>query len=196
MKSARRRVGLLGGSFDPPHKGHLWMARLAHREADLDAVWLMPALAPPHKDNRDLSSYEHRLAMTQLMAAEEPFLEVCRIEESLPLPGYSIRSILALKERHPDTDFVFIIGGDSFATMEGWKDPDAIFREVEVLVLAREGFETESARPCRILKGDLHPAQSRLIRKEIADGRSSEMLTPAVSEYIRLAGLYRGRRRP
>jgi nicotinate-nucleotide adenylyltransferase len=196
MPPARRRVGLLGGSFDPPHEGHLWMARRAYEEADLAEIWFLPALSPPHKDRRDLSSYEDRLTMTQLLSGAEPYLDVCRIEESLPLPGYSIRSIRALKERYPEVEFTFIIGGDSFASLGTWKESDAIFRETEVLVLAREGFESESDRPCRILRGELHPAQSRLIRKEIAEKGHSEMLTATVANYIREVGLYREREKP
>ncbi len=195
MSAARRRVGLLGGSFDPPHEGHLWMARQAFKEAALAELWLLPAYVPPHKNSRALSPYEDRLAMTELLAEEECFLSVCRIEESLPLPGYSIRSILALKERHPDTDFVFIIGEDSLATLEGWKDPDAIFREVEVLILAREGFETVSRRPCRIIRGEFHPAQSRQIRTDIAKGESSDYLTLPVSLFVKTRGLYSERKR-
>jgi nicotinate-nucleotide adenylyltransferase len=191
MSAARRRVGLLGGSFDPPHEGHLWMARQAFKEAALAELWFMPACKPPHKLSRALSPYEDRLAMTELLAQEESFLSVCRIEESLPLPGYSIRTIQALKEQHPQTDFVFIIGEDSLATLEGWKDPDAIFAEVEVFVLAREGFETDSSRPCQILRSDFHPAQSRLIRDEITESGSSEHLTAPVSQFVKTRGLYR-----
>ncbi len=190
MRTARQRVGLLGGSFDPPHEGHLWMARQAFKEAALAELWLMPAVRPPHKLSRALSPYQDRLAMTELLAQEESFLSVCRIEESLPEPGYSIRTIRVLKEEHPETDFVFIIGEDSLATLEGWKEPDAIFAEVEVLVLAREGFETDSSRPCRILRGDFHPAQSRLIRAEIAEKGSSADLTPSVSHFVKTRGLY------
>ncbi len=196
MNAARRRVGLLGGSFDPPHEGHLWMAHQAFKEAALAELWLLPAFRPPHKVSHAISPYEDRLAMAELLAEGESFLSVCRIEESLPLPGYSIRSILALKERHPETDFIFIVGEDSLATLEGWREPDAIFREVEVLVLAREGFETDSPRPCRILRGEFHPAQSRLIRGEIAVSGGSEYLTQAVSRYVKTRGLYRGRKQP
>ncbi len=194
MDGARRRVGLLGGSFDPPHEGHLWMARRAHREAALDEIWLLPALAPPHKDSRALSPYEDRLAMTELLAEEEDFLKVCRIEESLPLPGYSIRTLRALRQRHEDLDFVFILGEDSLANLESWKEPDAIFEEAEVLVLAREGFETETMRSCRILRGSFHPAQSRVIREEISRLGVSEALTLPVSTYVKARGLYRERK--
>lgn len=194
MPGAGRRIGLLGGSFDPPHEGHLWMARRAFRETGLDRVWFMPAVAPPHKDSGELSAYEHRLAMTLLLAEEEPFLEVCRIEESLPLPGYSIRSIRALKDRHPGDKFSFIIGGDSLATVKGWKESDAIFKESNVIVLAREGFELETDLPCVILRGEIHPAQSRLIRAAMAEGGEAEHLTASVRAYILEHALYRERR--
>ncbi len=194
MSGARRRVGLLGGSFDPPHEGHLWMARRAQREAALDEIWLLPALAPPHKDHSTLSPYDDRLAMTELLADEADFLSVCRIEESLPLPGYSIRTLRALKDRHENLDFVFIVGEDSLANLESWKDPDAIFAESEVLVLAREGFETETVRPCRILRGAFHPAQSRVIREEISRMGMSEELTLRVAAYVKARGLYRERK--
>jgi len=193
MQASGRSIGLLGGSFDPPHEGHLWMARRVFEECGLDEIWLLPAVSPPHKGSGDLSAYEHRLAMTLLLAAEEPFLAVCRIEESLPLPGYSIRSIRALKERHPLDRFSFIIGGDSLAAVAGWKESEAIFRETDVIVLARPGFETETHLPCRILLGETHPAQSRRIRAGLAQGEEAEHLCASVRDYIREHGLYRNR---
>ncbi|MBN2171530.1 MAG: nicotinate (nicotinamide) nucleotide adenylyltransferase [Candidatus Krumholzibacteriota bacterium] len=197
----RRRVGLLGGSFDPPHTGHLWMARRARDRLDLDEVWLLPAYQPPHKGADGLSPWRLRREMAALLAAEEPWLRVEPIEGERGGVSYTVDTVRDLQARHGEAiAFVLIIGEDSLRDVEGWKDPDALFAAVEVAVLARAGCAAATGRPCRLLAGETHPAQSRRIRAAVAAGEPPPWLTPEVAAYIERHGLYRrraaGGRRP
>ena len=197
MPARPRRVGLLGGSFDPPHEGHLWMARRAREALDLDEVWLLPAHRPPHKSGERLAPYPARLAMTELLAAEEPFLSVCRVEEELPAPGYTARTLEALSQREGDgVRFTFILGEDSLANLENWFEPDRVFALAEVAVLAREGFEAESDRPLRWIRGETHPAQSTRIRAQLRRGERPGHLPAPVLDYLLGEGLYAGEEGP
>ena len=192
----RRRVGLLGGSFDPPHKGHLWMADRARRLLDLDEVWLLPSFLPPHKDQARITPYEQRLDMLRLLAAELSYLRVDDSEKDKGGISYTVDLVRYLKGRHGEVcDFMLLVGEDSLRDVESWKDPEALFDEIEVVVLAREGFSASSERKFRLLRGKTHPAQSRLIRKAIAAGKEPPWLTDSVKEYIEKQCLYQPERR-
>ena len=129
--------------------------------------------------------------MTELLAAEESFLSVCRIEEELPWPGYTARTLEALSRRHgSDLRFTFILGEDSLANLENWYEPDRVFELAEVAVLAREGARAESDRPLRWIRGELHPAESTRIRGQLRRGEAPEHLTGPVLEYVLREGLY------
>ena len=185
-----RRIGLLGGSFDPPHLGHLWMARRAREQASLDEVWLLPAWRAPHKDPTRQSDFSIRLELARLLAAEDEFLLVAEVERDLGGTSYTVDTVRHLKRAHPDCKFHLIIGGDSLADLAGWKDPAGLCAELELVVLAREGFETKSDLPCTIFSGETHPAQSRLIRADIAAGLEGRWLNEALAKRIASLGLY------
>jgi len=190
---APQRVGLLGGSFDPPHLGHLWMAREARRHWQLDAVWLLPAFQPPHK--AVVAPYADRAAMARLLAAAEPWLEVDESEAARGGASYTLDTVRALKARHgPALQFALILGADSLAELASWHEPEQLCAEIELLVLAREGAAPAASRwPHRLAASGLHPAQSRLIRACLAAGRPTPWLPPNVAAYIAQAGLYRRR---
>ena len=187
----RPRIGLLGGRFDPPHAGHLWMARRARRRWLLDQIWLLPTWRPPHKEASAMTSYLHRAAMTALLAAEEPWLELCEVEKERGT-RFSLDTVRALKAEHGDTlHFHLIIGGDSLADLDQWHEPWQLVREVSLLVLAREGSGQSSPYPHEIDTGAMHAAQSRRIRSELAGERDAgAWLTDSVKNYIRQEGLY------
>jgi len=133
--------------------------------------------------------------MAELLAAEEPFLSVCRIEEELPSPSYSVRTLKALRERHGEgREFVFIVGEDSLPQMEGWYESDEFFKMAEVVVIAREGVGAESSRPVKWLRGETHPAQSRNVREALKRGEEVAYLTGPVRGYIAKHSLYTGAR--
>jgi nicotinate-nucleotide adenylyltransferase len=188
-----QRVGLLGGSFDPPHLGHLWMAREARRQWQLDAVWLLPAFQPPHKE--PVAPYADRAAMARLLAAAESWLQVDESEAARGGASYTLDTVRSLKAQHGEAlQFSLILGADSLAELASWHEPEQLCAELELLVLARAG--TVPARlpwPHRLAAGALHPAQSRVIRACVAAGRPTPWLPPAVAAYIAQAGLYRSR---
>ena len=188
--AAPERVGLLGGSFDPPHLGHLWMAREARRHWQLDAVWLLPAFQPPHKDVR--APYADRAAMARLLASAEPWLQVDESEAARGGASYTLDTVRALKARHGGAlRFSLILGADSLAELESWHEPAALCAEIELLVLARAGWApADLPWPHRLATGALHPAQSRVIRACLAAGRPTPWLPPSVAAYILRAGLY------
>ena len=190
----RRRVGLLGGSFDPPHAGHLWMARRAHALWSLDEVWLVPAHHPPHKDADRQTPFAQRAALARVLveSSGEDWLRVDAIEAERPGPSYSLDTVRALKARHGATQrFALILGADSLADLDGWHEPAQLCAEVELLVLAREGSPTPARWPHRLAAGETHPAQSRVIRGCLAAGRETPWLPAAVAAAARRAGLYR-----
>lgn len=191
---ARERVGLLGGSFDPPHAGHLWLARRARLLWQLDAVWLLPAFKPPHKALDSLSPYPQRAAMAELLADEEPWLRVEAIEAQRAGPSYTLDTVRALKARDgARREFFLVLGEDSLAELDSWHEPAQLCAEIELLVVARPGWTPLGRWPHRLGEGETHPAQSRAIRAAIAAGESAPWLTPAVAAYIERAGLYRRR---
>jgi nicotinate-nucleotide adenylyltransferase len=188
----QRRVGLLGGSFDPPHAGHLWMARRAREIWTLDEIWLLPAFLPPHKNPADQADYRHRAFMAALLAERESWLRLCELERERGGPSYTLDTVLELKARHgASCEFHLILGGDSLADLPSWHEPERLSRELPLLVLARAGFEDSRAYPCVIDRGEMHPAQSRLIRARVADDEPTDWLDDRVRDYIREQGLYR-----
>ncbi|MCP4549044.1 MAG: nicotinate (nicotinamide) nucleotide adenylyltransferase [bacterium] len=195
MTSAnKRQIGLLGGSFDPPHEGHLWMARRAKALLDLDEIWLLPAWSPPHKNTSEQSSFDHRLAMTELLAAESEFIRVDPVERELGGTSYTIDTVRHLKQEHGrQCEFQLIIGGDSLADLDQWRQPEKLCRELPVAVLVRAGHASETTLPCRIFDGETHPAQSREIRSAIGGNGNVRWLTARVAAYIKTHALYQSR---
>ncbi|MBQ9344714.1 MAG: nicotinate (nicotinamide) nucleotide adenylyltransferase [Kiritimatiellae bacterium] len=199
----RRRVGLFGGTFNPVHEGHLAIARDALALFALDEVWLLPASVPPLKPSTNLAPDADRLAMLRLALAEaaEPRLRVCPIEYELPPPSYTYRTILALRERHPDLDLAFVVGADSLLTLHLWYRILDLLELVPVLPLARPGFAPAAADiqlpppwPDRLLASlrtaTLSPASSTDIRAALAATGTSPHLAPSVLAYIRAHQLY------
>ncbi len=168
------------------------MARRARKVWNLDEVWLLPAFRPPHKNPADQSDYRHRAHMAGLLAETENWLLLCELERERGGPSYTLDTVLELKAGHgASCEFHLILGGDSLADLADWREPDRLSRELPLLVLARAGFKDPGLYPCEIDRGEMHPAQSRLIRAGLADGEHTDWLEDRVNEYIREQGLYR-----
>lgn len=136
------KVGILGGSFDPPHFGHLLLARQTREIVGLDEIWLMPYFA--HSWDPTLSPVEDRLAMARLI--EEPGIVVSEEETSERTTNFTINTVRRLKAKHPHK-FSWIVGSDILDEFERWKDHDALSREVPFLVFPRNGYPTSSTLP-------------------------------------------------
>jgi nicotinate-nucleotide adenylyltransferase len=197
------RVGLLGGTFNPPHLAHLVCAMEARDQLRLDVVRLVPARVPPHKEVPDDPGVEVRLELCRLAAASEPGLEVSRIEAERPGPSYTVDTLRALHAESPGDELTFIVGGDMAHALPSWHEP------AEILALARIGVaERQEVRRrdiCDRLTG-MEGAVERLdffdmprldisssdLRRRVAAGRPIRHLVPdAVAERIASLGLYR-----
>ena len=113
-----KRVLLFGGTFDPPHVGHLTMAQLALEQTQADEVWFLPAPLPPHK--LSIPTYNHRLKMTQALIEGYAGMKVSVMEEDLPKPSYSVHTVEACQVRYPTYDFRFLLGADSLRALPTW----------------------------------------------------------------------------
>ncbi len=179
---------LYGGSFDPPHMGHLLAAAyvLATRPGDL---WLMPSARHPF--GKHLTGFGHREAMCRLVAGLlGPRVSVCTIEAELPGDGRTIDTVLALSERHPERRWRLVVGSDVLHDRHAWKRWDDLVAMAPLIVLERggvpvpEGFEPEIRLP---------EVSSTEVRRRLALGQSLEHLVPwPVLDYVSEHGLYRG----
>jgi nicotinate-nucleotide adenylyltransferase len=206
--SPARRVGILGGTFDPPHIGHLWLATLAVDSLDLGHVLLMPAARPPHKGRRAVSNAADRVMMTRLAIGGDPALDLSLVEMERPGPSSTVDSLGQLREQlGKDVGLVLIMAADSFAEIETWREPDRLLELAEWAVGPRPGtampdpaalkerFGAAAAR-IHLLEGPSLDVSSSQIRTRVAAGRPIRYLVPrAVEELIVARGLYR-RRRP
>ncbi len=200
-------VGLLGGSFDPPHRGHLHLARAALATGEVDEVWLIPARQPPHKRGRALNAPHHRLAMTALLCREDPRLHCNPCEIERPGPSYTVETLRQLRSAHPATSYRLIIGADMIMDFDAWKEAETILALAPPLVAERpgsplpadlvaEGPPGLAPEDRRVLQEGRFPLEpcgisSSAIRQRLRQSESvSADLTPAVIDYIAQHKLY------
>jgi nicotinate-nucleotide adenylyltransferase len=136
-------VGIMGGTFDPIHTGHLIAAERARVEGGLDEVWLMPANVPPHKPNAPKGTSQQRWEMVCLAAEGNPFFRPVDIEINKGGVSYSIDTIELLKSHYPDIAFSYIIGADMVQYLPQWHRIDDIVRHIHFIGLARPGYELD-----------------------------------------------------
>ena len=201
---ALERLGVLGGTFDPIHLGHLAVARAARAAHSLSRVLLIPADTPPHKRG-DLTPAEHRLAMVRLAAASEPDLEASAMEIARGGVSYSVDTLAQLALEAPGAEVFFIIGEDTVAELPSWKDSPRLFDLARIVAVNRPGprlsfdrarfprVPPEALERCERDRVRMEPMDlaSRDIRRMIAAGEPFEkLLPPGVAEYIRKHRLY------
>lgn len=188
-----RRLGILGGTFDPVHEAHLQLARAARDAYALTEVLLIPNRVPPHKTGQTQASYEDRLAMVQLAVDHEDRIDASDLEKDEGR-SYSILTIERLRKTlGPEDRLFFIIGADAFAEVHTWFRWQEVLQLTEFIVVSRPGFSTSIPQGARV-----HPLEtlhltvsSSEIRQELAQGLTPDGLHPAVSAYIIKHGLYR-----
>lgn len=199
-----RRIGILGGTFDPPHIGHLWLATLAADGLGLGRVLLMPAARPPHKGGRLVSNAADRVLMTRLAIAGDAMLDLSLVEMERPGPSYTVDSLLELRASlGSEVGLVLIMAADSLSEIETWREPDRLLELAEWAVGPRPGTELPDRGALReryganesrihLLDGPALDVSSSGIRRRVAAGRSIRYLVPAaVAELIADRGLYR-----
>jgi nicotinate-nucleotide adenylyltransferase len=133
------RIGVMGGSFDPPHLGHLALARAAARDLRLDQVLLVPAWEPPHKPGGPTMPAERRLAMVRAAAADDPLLDVSTLELDRAGTSYTAETLEQVAHDHPGSDLWFIMGADQLEGFAGWSRPDRIVQLARLAVAWRPG---------------------------------------------------------
>jgi nicotinate-nucleotide adenylyltransferase len=143
--SSPEAVGVLGGSFDPVHLGHLTIAGRVRKRLALSRMLLVPAAVPPHKPPDQLSPGHHREAMLRLALEDAEGLELCRLELDLGRVCYTVDTLRALRDGSPPCRPIFVLGMDSLLQIETWRDHHDLVREFDLVVLDREGDGAESA---------------------------------------------------
>jgi nicotinate-nucleotide adenylyltransferase len=197
-----RAAGILGGTFNPPHVGHLAVARHALDQLALDSVALMPAHASPHKHGGFDPGPEHRLAMCRLAVAGAPALEVCTLEIERGGVSYTVDTLKQIHAEHPDLAPTLILGADTALTLASWREPAQLLALADVAVAARPGTERGAVsdaltaiapeRPARFLEMPAVDVSSSQVRARVAAGEPIDGLVPdAVGAYIAEHDLYR-----
>lgn len=197
------RIGILGGTFNPIHNGHLHIARAFLEKLSLDRVLLVPTRMPPHKDGGELVSGGQRLEMCRIAAQCDERLGVSDIELKREGLSYTVDTLRELHQQHPDTRFYFIMGADMFLTFEKWKNFDVISSLAAICTASRHDGEIEKLRSyaeklsqqyhteCHVESFPVVEISSTEIRQTIADGGDAGALVPpGVNEYIQKNGLY------
>lgn len=206
VTSAERRIGILGGTFDPPHVGHLWLAALAAESMDLDRVLFMPASQPPHKRRRGMTKATDRLLMTRLAIEGDSQFELTAIEMERPGPSYTVDSIAALEQQYGEGVRLFLVmASDSLAQVGTWREPDRLLERTEWVVGPRPGTSVPNAAALRerfgraasrihLLSGPSLDVSSSEIRRRVAAEETIRYLVPRrVEELIAARRLYRRR---
>ena len=204
----RRRIGILGGTFDPPHVGHLWLATLAVDALGLDRVLFMPAAQPPHKPRHGVTRASDRLLMTRLAIAGDPAFELTMIEMERDGPSYTIDSVEELQRLYGDEATLYLLmAADSLAQIQTWREPDELLERIEWVVGPRPGVPMpnrfalearfgERASRIHLLSGPSLDVSSTQIRERVAAGHAIRYLVPrGVEDLITDRGLYRRGRR-
>ncbi|GAJ25232.1 nicotinate-nucleotide adenylyltransferase [Liquorilactobacillus sucicola DSM 21376 = JCM 15457] len=187
----RRRIGILGGTFNPPHLGHLIIAEQVADQLGLERVFFMPDDTPPHVDHKDSIAASDRKQMVALSIENNPLFEMEKCEIERGGISYTYDSIKFLKERHPDYEIYFIIGGDMVAYLPKWHKIDQLVKMVHFVGVARHGYPKTSQYPLMWVDIPLIEISSTLIRQKLSQHCSIRYLVPpAVEKYIKERGLY------
>jgi len=192
------RLGILGGTFDPPHIGHLALALDALEQLPLDRVLLIPAARQPLKANAAMSAPTHRLAMTRLLAELDPRLSVDPVEVDRAGLSFTVDTVRALRGGLPDAEFTLVMGEDTAATLPQWREPAALALLVRVAVAFRGAPVNEPTRglpagfDARWLRARRIDVSATELRDRVRTGRPIRGFVPdTVAAYIAAHGLYR-----
>lgn len=204
MSEGKRKVGIMGGTFDPIHVGHLILAEGAYGQFGLETVLFMPSGNPPHKPHREgRASLEERIEMVRLAISDNVHFSLSLAEAHEKGYTYTAETLQQLTEEHPDTEYYFIMGADSLFHFEEWKDPEKIARLAHLVVATRyhvnaEELEETISRLEGKYQARIHElsvpnmdVSSNMLRGWVANGRSLRYYLPGnVIRYIHDTGLY------
>lgn len=188
------RLGILGGTFDPPHTGHLLLALDALDQFRLDRLLLIPAARQPLKVGQEMTAPEHRRAMVRFLEVADPRIAVDGREVERGGLSFAVDTVRALRGEHPDAELFLLMGEDTAATLPQWREPEELAELVHVVVVGRgtdarplpAGFRGDRMATRRV---DISATE---IRARVRDGRSIRGFVPdAVADYIATHSLYR-----
>ncbi len=204
----KRHVGLMGGTFDPVHYGHLVIAEEVCASLDLAEMVFVPAGEPPHKQGEVVTEARHRIAMLELAIASNPHFAISRVDVERPGPSYTVETLRLLREQWGmQTLIYFVIGWDSLEELPTWYNPGGILEQLAYLVAVHRPRHEEQPGYREQLEKRLPELKHRLLtmpapqldisatdlRQRVAEGRPIKYQTPeAVEAYIAQHGLYRG----
>jgi nicotinate-nucleotide adenylyltransferase len=191
-----KRIGILGGTFNPIHVGHLTIAQMVQEKFKLEKVIFIPSYLPPHKSSRNVLPARDRYQMVRLAIKSNPYFDLCDFEIKRKKKSYSIDTVTFLREQFPSgTKFFFIIGSDHLATLHTWKQIGEIFKIVTFVSVNRPGFKRSKMKMKVnfITVSGLHISSS-YVRRRLAAGKSVHYLLPDnIINYINQRKLYSSR---
>ena len=192
------KIGLFGGTFDPPHLGHIRMALYVLKEKNLQKMILVPAYKTPYEDKQSVASFEHRFNMVKL--AIEPYseIEISDIEGKRGGKSYTIDTIREIKKIYglSSEELCLIVGADSFLRLSEWNDPESILSECRVCVLKRNDigtdlYDKDFLKMAELLDNDFYENSSSDLRERLEQNEDlQELIDDRVLNYIRKNGLY------
>jgi nicotinate-nucleotide adenylyltransferase len=197
------RIGLFGGTFDPPHIGHQILAAEAQQQLALDRVLWIVTPDPPHKQGQQISSVAQRVELVRAVTDADPAFELCTVELERPGPHYTLDTLHILQGRYPDADLFYLIGQDSLRDLPTWHEPLGVLAACAGLgVMRRPGVQTDLSALEQVLPGlqqhlywietPLIEISARDLRQRIASGAPYRYYLPAaVAALVETMGLYR-----
>ena len=195
-------MGILGGTFNPPHLGHLALAQRAASELDLAGVHLIPAHTPPHKRAEPEPGAQHRVDMCRLLVEDAPGLSVCAMEVERGGTSYTVQTLREVHAAHADFEITLIAGADSARGIPGWREASALFELADLAVAAREGTDRRAVEAAletvsggariSFLAAPMLDVSSSQARERAARGEPlADLVGAPVAEYVAAQGLYR-----
>ncbi|NWG15601.1 MAG: nicotinate (nicotinamide) nucleotide adenylyltransferase [Chloroflexi bacterium] len=196
-----QRIGILGGTFDPPHIGHLILAEFAVEGLDLSRLLFVPAADPPHKQDEHKTDVRHRLAMLEQAIGDNPRFALSRVDVDRPGPHYSLDMVEIVRGLHPGDELFFLMGGDSLRDLPRWFRPEALIRLCRLGVMRRPGDAVDPemheavlpglAERVTMIEAPLIGISSTEIVERLRRGLSVRYLVPdAVLDYILANDVY------
>lgn len=197
------RIGVLGGTFDPPHIGHLAAAEEVRTQLHLERMLFVPAGTPPHKVGDPITPAHHRVEMIRRAVASNPHFFVSLIDVERPGPSYSVDTVRLLREKwDADTGIFFVIGMDMLADLPNWREPQRLVELCRLAVVNRPGYEVDMEKLEAAIPGlaekmervamPLLEISGTALRRRIRGGRTIRYYVPAeVEAYVQAQGLYR-----
>ncbi|QQK75795.1 nicotinate-nucleotide adenylyltransferase [Salicibibacter cibarius] len=188
-----RKIGLLGGTFDPPHLAHLMIAQESMDACKLNEVWFIPTSIPPHKQNEDMANADDRVEMTRLAINDRAPFRLCTIELDREGPSYTLDTMKILKQKYANDEFYFIIGSDMAASLHTWNGIEELNKLVTFIVTTRPDYAVDSPFEKDFIKVNVPEMElsSSDVRERVKKQISIRYLVPeAVRTYVEENRLY------